>query len=310
MDHCRDALVMSVRLSLLLVILLCALARQAGAEPGDSRHLLQPEPPVLFAGPLQRLLEPSPGQPLRPGSDVDPRQPGFLALDAGSGLSLLCDSPFGLGAALSDLARQCLLGRLDEDGWTLGRLDQVTLSRSLSLEFGDEPLRLDFGLSWLDNRLPQPATALGELGDAVLPATLAADVRGASLQIGATRWLGERSWLRVTGQGSALRIDRRLPGLAWSSNPLAWDAQSLRIDAGLGDFSGSLTGRRTSIPQFDHAWVDLDLGVSWRTPWSGRLTVGARNLLSAADAMAPQLGEQGERLIESRTPYVRYQQDL
>lgn len=299
---------MTARWCFPLASLLLAAAGAAGAQAGDPQRLLLPElPPSAVEGPLQRLIvQPFGAAPL--GEQNDPRSRGFLSVDAGSGLSLLCDSGFGVGAALGDLSRHCLLGRLDENGWTLGRVDQVTVGASLALDAPALPLDLDFGLSWLHgDAAGDDEVEFGLIDPRYAPsAGIAADLAGESLHVGATHWISERSWLRVTGRGSRFRAERLLP-----NGPLSWNSRSLRLDAGLGDFAGSLTGRETDIPQLNRSWFDLDVGVSWRTPWSGRLTVGARNLLSPADALAPELKSgAGEPLIEARTPYVRYQQDL
>lgn len=77
-----------------------------------------------------------------------------------------------------------------------------------------------------------------------------------------------------------------------------------------GSLSGSVTGRRITplSPLRDAAGLTaIDLGVSWRTPWQGQLTVGARELSissAAADAAEARDG------LEDRTPYVQYRQDL
>ena len=51
-------------------------------------------------------------------------------------------------------------------------------------------------------------------------------------------------------------------------------------------------------------WTTLDLGVSWRTPWSGELSVGAQNLWTAP-IHSPRDAES-----QARTPYIQYRQDL
>lgn len=303
---------MTARWRPLLAWLLCSATAAAGAQERESWQLLLPEAsaqsPAYAASPLRRLIASAPSDAFFAPAE-DRRSHSLLSVEAGPGLSLLCDSSFGIGAALADVENHCLLGRLDGDSWTLGQVDQLSVSRSLSLDSATLPLQLDFGLSWLRADAAAPGAPTSEF-DLLDPryapnAGIAGDLSGESLQIGATRWLGERSWIRVTGRGSRFRLDRLLP-----DGPLAWNSQSLRLDAGMGDFAGSLTGRRTAVPQLRRSWVDLDLGVSWRTPWSAKVTVGARNLLTAADALGAELDKDAERLIEARTPYVRYQQDL
>jgi hypothetical protein len=303
---------MTARWCPLLAWLLCSATAVAGAQEREPWTLLLPEAAsestAYVASPLRRLIATAPSDSLSTPTP-DRRSRSLLSVEAGPGLSLLCDSSFGIGAALADLESHCLLGRLDGHSWSLGQVAQLSVAQSLTLDSSTLPLQLDFGLSWLraDAAAPeQPASEFDLLDPRYAPtAGMAGDLSGESLQIGATHWLSERSWVRVTGRGSRFRLERLLP-----DGPLAWNSQSLRIDAGMGNFAGSVTGRRSVIPQLRRSWMDLDLGVSWRTPWSAKLTVGARNLLTPADALSPELSKDAERLIEARTPYVRYQQDL
>ena len=56
----------------------------------------------------------------------------------------------------------------------------------------------------------------------------------------------------------------------------------------------------------DLPWTALDLGVSWRTPWRGEISVGAQNLWSAPLDAAPRDVDPSQ----ARTPYIQYRQDL
>jgi hypothetical protein len=279
-----------------------------GAE-GPSAFLLAPatEPVATddgFRVPLASILGRT-QSPLAVAA-VDSRARTFLSIDTGHGLSLLCDGSYGLTAALADVGRHCLEGRLDGNGWTLGTASAVGLGHELRL--GDEalPFDLSFGLSWLQAEVAAGDTAF-HLGDERFQpsAGLLDEIAGSSLSLAGTQWLSERSWLRVTGSSSRFRVDRL------AAAPLAFTSSALRVDAGFGAFAGSLTGHRTESRRADKAWFDIDLGVSWRTPWSGRLTVGARNVLGAdGEATGPNEVDPAARLMEARTPYVRYQQDL
>jgi len=47
--------------------------------------------------------------------------------------------------------------------------------------------------------------------------------------------------------------------------------------------------------------------LTWRTPWSGQLTVGAENVVTRGkNPFAPR----NESTDEGTVPYVRYEQDL
>jgi len=93
------------------------------------------------------------------------------------------------------------------------------------------------------------------------------------------------------------------------------DRASIGFGVTRGAFSGGLVGRvmrSVALPgQSVSPWAGLDLGVAWRTPWSGELSFGARNLLSTGDN--PPLNDSPQAELElgtSRTPYVQYKQDL
>lgn len=239
----------------------------------------------------------------------DSRARSFLTIDAGQGMSLLCDASYGLTAALADVDRHCLQGRLDGNGWNLGQLSTVGIDHRVRLGEDSLPFDVSFGLSWLRGEPADPVgnEALNLFDERFQPsAGLLDQIRGETVSLAGTQWLSERSWLRVTGSSSRFRSERPL-----LAGPLNWNSSALRVDAGFGAFAGSLTGHRTESRLTTRSWFDIDLGVSWRTPWQGRLTVGARNLLGpdAADVSGRE-NDAASRLMEARTPYVRYQQDL
>ena len=55
-------------------------------------------------------------------------------------------------------------------------------------------------------------------------------------------------------------------------------------------------------------WEGLGLGVTWRTPWSGQLTVGAENVVTRGKNPFSPSNSSGEE--DGTVPYVRYEQDL
>lgn len=301
-----------VKLRQRLMAALLALCGPVLAVAAEAPSLFLPAPAAEpadggFRVPLASILGRSQAAVALPKADGRART--FLSIDAGPGLSLLCDGSYGLTAALADVGRHCLQGRLDAQGWTLGAPTSVAITHQLQLGEEASAFDLDFGLSWLDTA-PDRGPEIGavDLFDARFQpsAGLLDDLHGSTLSISGTQWLGERSWLRVTGSSSRFRAERPL-----LAGPVSWASEALRVDAGFGAFAGSLTGHRTDSRQAARAWFNIDLGVSWRTPWSGRFTFGARNLLGNDGANAtPGENDPSSRLMEARTPYVRYQQDL
>ncbi|WP_130619596.1 hypothetical protein [Dyella amyloliquefaciens] len=105
-----------------------------------------------------------------------------------------------------------------------------------------------------------------------------------------------------------------LPGNMLGVNALDQKALSFGVDS--GPLSGSIVGR-TMQPQAgvpgagysnpDRRWSSIDLGVTWRLPWQGQLSIGAQNLWSSGNSLNTPVGPEPD---QSRTPYVQYHQDL
>ena len=121
--------------------------------------------------------------------------------------------------------------------------------------------------------------------------------------------LGGRSGIDL---GASIGRIRLLPGNLLGIGSVDQKALSLGVDR--GPLSGSITGR-TMQPEAnavnglnpDRRWSAIDLGVTWRLPWRGELSVGAQNVWSSGNA--PN-GPTGPEPDQSRTPYVQYHQDL
>ena len=125
-----------------------------------------------------------------------------------------------------------------------------------------------------------------------------------TLTLGGDLSLSEQSRL-----GVALAMSR-LPRL--ENSP---DIGRVQFNLAYGDFSADMASQmiRQGIETVSPWWASMDLGVSWRTPWSGIISVGARNLFSTGDP--PRLGNSPAATVNeadafSRTPYVRYEQDF
>ncbi|GMU43351.1 MAG: hypothetical protein IT479_01685 [Xanthomonadales bacterium] len=182
------------------------------------------------------------------------------------------------------------------------------LGVSGSLSVGDASFTVGYSQSpaiWVLPGSLGPATALGT--PTSLPmAPLAGTQRepAQTLTLGGELSLSERS--RV---GVALAMSR-LPRL--ENSP---DLGRVQFSLDYGPFSADMATQliRRSVEAANPLWAGMDLGVSWRTPWSGILSVGARNLFSRGDP--PRLGNSPRAPVDgddafSRTPYVRYEQDF
>ena len=139
------------------------------------------------------------------------------------------------------------------------------------------------------------------------------DVQAQSMALGAQWRLTPASALQFNAALNQLRVHGgyTLPGL---------NIDEAQAGLGLlyGQFSGNISGHMQRahgplLPGTSGAlWGGLDLGVSWRTPWRGELTLGARNLVTKGEEPLlpdPQQATSIDR-TSTRTPYVRYKQDL
>ncbi|WP_300619475.1 hypothetical protein [Dokdonella sp.] len=180
---------------------------------------------------------------------------------------------------------------------------------------GDGALDLSYGLSWLQS---QPSSAAGELSLAAasgavpvlaLPGALGAHGLGLDSETslfarGRWRFDQDSSFDLSASYGRS-----RLAAFGQTGMPgIDLDQLSLSLGLGVGSLRGAVVGHvlRSDDPMFaGKRWTTLDLGVSWRTPWSGELSVGAQNVLNAP--LATPRDAEGQ---QSRTPYIQYRQDL
>lgn len=256
-----------------------------------------------------------PGQwdsPLLPGAGISPSPASWYLLGATtqttSGLRWQAQNGFHIDALLSP--SQSVLPALCGVDCDASRR---ALAGSLGLGWmsADGGLDLSYGLSWLQTRdstqtwqgigagvpvltIPETLLTYG------LPSQTNLFARGrwhfdqdTALDIGAS--YGHGSTLPYATLGSTL------PGIDIDQLSL-----SLGVDA--GSLRGAIVGHvlRSDDPVvLGRRWTTLDLGVSWRTPWRGEISVGAQNLWSAP-LDAPREADPNQ----ARTPYIQYRQDL
>jgi len=93
---------------------------------------------------------------------------------------------------------------------------------------------------------------------------------------------------------------------AWLSGPNK--TPSLRAEQNdLTVFAQKNIGRVVDVPGKPGKWEGLGIGQTWRTPWSGQLTVGAENVISRGKNPFSPRNESND---DGTVPYVRYEQDL
>ena len=204
-----------------------------------------------------------------------------FGLQDGDSLGLLCDRKSGIAGAIGNLAENCSVAAVG------GRRASATASvaRSgarLGVTFGTGR---DMLPSWLS-----PRGARFEQND---------------LTVFAQKSFGSEAVVSIGGTVAHARLvpADQVPALADR-----WSSKSLSIGGGIGDFGASIVGRVVDVPGQPEQWQGLGLGLTWRTPWSGKLTVGAENVVTRGrNPFSPAY--QGDE-EEGTIPYVRYEQDL
>lgn len=205
---------------------------------------------------------------------------------AGNSLGLVCDRKNGLTRGIGNLIDHCMVAALDPDssrqtnaGASLGRA-----SGRLGLTVGNSRDQLP---AWLS------------------PSSRPARVDQNSLTIYGQKDIGREATVSIGGTWARARL---IPA---SDMPASvtdrWTSKSFAVGAGLGDFGANIVGRVIDTPSRPDDFRGLDFGLTWRTPWSGQLSVGAENIVTRGkNPFAPPSGNKDDGTV----PYVRYEQDL
>jgi len=210
-----------------------------------------------------------------------------FGLDAGNTLGLVCDRRTGLATGIGNLANHCMLAALEQD--TRGGR-QAGAGASISRAGGK------IGL------------ALGSARDA-LPAWLSPNSKASKvdqnkLTVYGQKNIGREATVSIGGTWARARLIPvgDVPALADR-----WNTKSVSVGAGVGAFSANIVGRVVDTPENAGRWEGLDVGLTWRTPWSGQLTVGAENVVTRGKNPFSTGKTDAD---EGTVPYVRYEQDL
>jgi len=267
-----------------------ALAAASGAAAQDNRN--QTVLPVLdSSGKVEAflVLEPtSANQSSRRWRMGENQFDAAFGLQAGSSLALLCSPGSSFTGAVSNLARNCQLASVAD---TQGRRASATASVSrpggaVGMTLGESREALP---SWLS---PSRAGSAGnvELHD---------------LTVFAKKDVGDDAYVSLAGTLAKATLIPTAAAPATLSDQ--WTSRSLSLGGGIGRFSANIVGQVVDTPGLPK-WEGVGLGVSWRTPWSGQLTVGADNVITRGKNPFSKMTESADD--EGAVPYIRYQQDL
>ena len=279
-----------IKLPLLSLLLLCAAATAtAQTQSSDSAWL-----PVWnnTNGKLEAYLVLEPAEVPQVGSRMrfgNTTLDATFGLQAGDSLGLLCNGR-GSAAALRSLPNNCLLAAL---GDRLGANGNTSRRASGTASITRSGTQLGVTAAQGRDTLPAWMTPGGR-----------SQVDFNDLTVFAQKDVGNEGYVSIAGTVAKARLVPVAQAPAFADQ---WSTKSLSIGGGVGAFGASIVGHVVDTPGASSSWSGLGLGLTWRTPWSGQLTVGADNVLTRGKNPF-SMGDSDD--AEGTVPYVRYEQDL
>lgn len=227
-----------------------------------------------------------------------------LSLSNNPGLGLVCNGQPGLFNNLDNLAQNCRIGDLLSPGNNFGssRPDLIMQSqlryKNLLLSAGGNLSQFNFNAFTGNGN----AATVG-----ASPRVTSATVQKKEISLNGEIALGQKTWLNLGGTIAQARV---IPAsqLAGKTLPDEWQTNSVTISAGHGNFGGEITGSNIQIPGQPSGYKSLGAGVTWKTPWRGKLSVGADNINSSGTN--PFKGADNNSLDDGAVPFVKYEVDL
>lgn len=210
-------------------------------------------------------------------------------LQGGDSLALLCDRPDGISSTIGQLASNCVLAALDGAKNT-GTSRYGSAGASVSRSGGRVGVAVGSGRSALPAWL-SPAQAANN------------KVVSSDFSLFAEKSIGREGFVSVGGTVARARL---VPATDVPQLADEWNTRSLSLGGGVGAFGANVVGRVVNVPGESSVWKGLGLGLTWRTPWSGQLSVGADNVVTSGRNPFSSTSKDDEGTV----PYVRYQQDL
>lgn len=209
-----------------------------------------------------------------------------FGLNAGNSLGLVCDRKSGLTRGIGNLIDHCMVAALDPESSR-----QATAGASLGRPGGK------LGLTVGNSRDQLPAW--------LSPSSRPSRVDQNSLTIYGQKNIGREATVSIGGTWARARL---VPAADMPASVTdRWTSKSFAVGAGLGNFGANIVGRVIDTPTQAGHFEGLDFGLTWRTPWSGQLSVGAENIVTRGkNPFAPGSSDEDDGTV----PYVRYEQDL
>jgi hypothetical protein len=214
-----------------------------------------------------------------------------FGLDAGDSLGLVCNRQSGIVGNIGNLASHCMLAAMDDDYSKDNGSQRLSAGATLNRPGGRLGLSAGTGRDTLPAWLSPGKTA-------------GTRIEQNDLAVFGEKNIGREGFVSIGGTVAKARLvpASDVPALADH-----WNSKSISVGGGYGPFSANIIGRVVDVPGQPGKWEGLGLGVTWRTPWSGQLTVGAENVISRGKNPFSLSNDAAD---EGTVPYVRYEQDL
>jgi len=213
-----------------------------------------------------------------------------LGLEEGDSLALLCNRKTGVAGGLGNLPNNCMLATLgaglDDNG-----SHRVSANAAINRNGGKLGMSVGSGHDTIPAWLTPGAATSSRV-----------DVN--DLTVFGQKNVGRQGFVSIAGTVAKARLasPTEFPDLADR-----WSSKSVAVGGGIGAFGASIVGHVVDTPG-QPRWEGLGLGLTWRTPWSGQLTVGADNVVTRGKNPFSTGADPTDE--EGTVPYVRYEQDL
>ena len=200
-----------------------------------------------------------------------------LTADSGNGLALLCNSSTGL-LTLGSLAGRCLVTSLDvpQDPHNPFAGPNSLPSQSLRAEARFVRPESLFELSVGQANVNASGSDWLSPGSGLLPGMSILSGRLSQQDVSARGQMsiGDSGWVSI---GGTLARAQLIPtaGQGSSAEAERWNSTSVGVAVGRGNFGGEVFGSVIDVPGQSNPMNSLGVGLSWRTPWQGKLTFGA-----------------------------------
>jgi hypothetical protein len=228
-----------------------------------------------------------------------------LSLSNNPGLGLVCNGQPGSFNNLGNLAQNCRIGDLLNPNNNFGSSRPDLLMQS---QLRYKNFLLSAGGNWSQFNFNAFNGGSNKSSATSVQRISSVAVQQKEISLSGEITLGQKNWLNLGGTLAQARVipASQLSGITLL--PDEWQTNSITIGAGRGNFGGEITGSNIQIPGQANSFKSVGAGVTWKTPWRGKLSVGADNINSSGTN--PFKTNDNNPLDNGAVPFVKYEVDL